>query len=76
MPLPQVVVDALASHLAAFPPGPEGFIFTDEAGAPIWRTRFSKAWRPIVEKANARPGTGFHALRHYYASLLIRHGES
>ena len=21
-------------------------------------------------------GTGFHALRHYYASLLIRHGES
>ena len=23
-----------------------------------------------------RAGTGFHALRHYYASLLIRHGES
>ena len=22
------------------------------------------------------PGVGFHALRHYYASLLIRHGES
>ena len=21
-------------------------------------------------------GTGFHSLRHYYASLLIRHGES
>ena len=21
-------------------------------------------------------GTGFHAIRHYYASLLIRHGES
>jgi len=21
-------------------------------------------------------GVGFHALRHYYASLLIRHGES
>jgi hypothetical protein len=21
-------------------------------------------------------GTGFHALRHFYASLLIRHGES
>ena len=24
----------------------------------------------------AAAGTGFHALRHYYASLLIRHGES
>jgi integrase len=22
------------------------------------------------------PGTGFHSLRHYFASLLIRHGES
>ena len=24
----------------------------------------------------ARRGTGFHELRHFYASLLIRHGES
>lgn len=28
VPLPQVVVDALAAHLAAFPPGPDGLVFT------------------------------------------------
>ncbi len=34
VPLPQVVLDALAIHLAKFPPGAEGFIFTDEDGRP------------------------------------------
>ena len=33
-------------------------------------------WRVAVKSAGARHGTGFHELRHYYASLLIRHGES
>ncbi|WP_237394365.1 tyrosine-type recombinase/integrase [Mycobacterium paraintracellulare] len=33
-------------------------------------------WRPAVAEAKLPAGTGFHALRHYYASLLIRHGES
>lgn len=29
-----------------------------------------------MRDAGIPKGTGFHALRHYYASLLIRHGES
>jgi integrase len=29
-----------------------------------------------VANAGAPHGTGFHDLRHFYASLLIRHGES
>jgi integrase len=33
-------------------------------------------WRAAVKAAGAPPGTGIHQLRHYYASLLIRHGES
>lgn len=33
-------------------------------------------WRPVVEKAGAPTGIGMHELRHYYASLLIRYGES
>jgi integrase len=33
-------------------------------------------WRTAVARAGAPEGIGFHALRHYYASLLIRHGES
>lgn len=43
----------------------------------IGRTWFSREiWRPAVATAGARRGTGFHDLRHYFASLLIRHGES
>lgn len=33
-------------------------------------------WRRAAIRAQLPSGTGFHALRHYYASLLIRHGES
>lgn len=75
IPLPQVVVDGLAAHLAAFPAGPDGLVFT-LSGKPITRSVFGHKWRAAVAKAELPAGTGFHALRHYYASLLIRHGES
>jgi site-specific recombinase XerD len=70
-----VVVDALAAHLAAFPAEPDGLVFTF-AGKPITRQAFGHKWRSAVATAALPTGTGFHALRHYYASLLIRHGES
>jgi integrase len=76
IPLPTVVVDVLAAHLAAFPPLEDGFVFVTDAGRPIRRTAFGDVWRPAVKAAGAPHGTGFHELRHYYASLLIRHGES
>jgi integrase len=75
IPLPQVVVDALAAHLAAFPAEPDGLVFT-LAGKPITRSVFGHKWRSAVDTAGLPAGTGFHGLRHYYASLLIRHGES
>jgi integrase len=70
-----VVVDALAAHLAEFPDGPDGLVFT-LAGKPITRSVFGHKWRAAVKAAGLPAGTGFHALPHYYASLLIRHGES
>jgi len=76
VPLPAVVLDALAAHLARYPVGPDGFLFTNHAGNPIRRTRFSDVWRPAVKASGAPAGTAFHSLRHFYASLLIRHGES
>jgi integrase len=92
VPLPQVVVDALAAHLAAFPtvpveildathkPEPKSrqaaLVFTTPAGVPVRRTRFSPIWRPAATIAGLGDGVTFHDLRHYYASLLIRHGES
>ena len=75
IPLPQVVVDALATHLAQFPAEPGGLVFR-LSGKPITRSAFGHRWRDAVAAAGLPAGTGFHALRHYYASLLIRHGES
>jgi integrase len=75
IPLPTVVIDALAAHPAAYPPLEGGFVFGTDAGHPIRRTA-SGIWRPAVKAAGAPYGTGFHELRHYYASLFIRHSES
>ena len=74
VPLPQAVLDALAAHLAAYPA--DGLVFTNEHGRPIRRTAFGSVWRAAVAAAGAPHGTGFHDLRHFYASLLIRHGEN
>jgi integrase len=76
IPVPQLVVDALSAHLAEFGRGTDGLIFTNTDGGPIRRTRFSDVWRPVAKAVGLPPRTGFHALRHFYASALIHHGES
>ncbi|KMM46520.1 integrase [Cellulomonas sp. A375-1] len=75
IPLPQSVADALAAHLQAFPASPGELVFTTPSGRAVRRSDFGAAWRPAVAAAGL-PGFVFHGLRHYYASLLIRHGES
>ena len=77
IPLPRVVVDALNAHLASTDVAADGLVFTLE-GRPITRQAFGHLWRPVASKAGLTEatGTGMHALRHYYASLLIRFGES
>jgi integrase len=74
VPLPDVVLKALGAHLAAFEPGEDGLIFTDAAGRAIRRNRFGEVWRRASCEAGVE--ANFHDLRHYYASLLIRAGES
>ncbi|HZI97088.1 MAG TPA: site-specific integrase [Actinomycetales bacterium] len=72
IPLPRVVVEALAAHLAEHPADDGGFVFTSEGGRSLRRTRFSeRVWRPAVAKAGLPTSTRFHDLRHFYASLLI-----
>jgi len=73
IPLPTVIVDGLAAHLAAFPA--EDLIFTNESGDMIRRSNFGTMWRRVTKSVDLE-GLHFHDLRHYYASLLIRHGES
>ena len=85
VPLADVVLEALSSHVAAFPPAialdsrkrPMELIFSDDRGRPISRTWFNhQVWGPAVLAAQLPKGSHFHELRHFYASLLIDAGES
>ncbi len=75
IPLPDVVVVALKEHLKQFPPGPDGLVF-GWRGKPIPRSTFAYHWNIAARAAKLPPRSGLHTLRHYYASLLIRYGES
>ena len=77
VPLPKVAFDALKQHLRDFPAGSTDFLFRAPEGGPIVYSHFMhSAWRPAAHKSGLPSGTGPHALRHHYASLLIQHGES
>ena len=73
IPLPAVVVDGPAAHLAAFPT--VDLIFMNESGDMIRRSNFGTMWRRVTKSVELE-GLHFHDLRHYYANLLIRHRES
>ncbi len=75
IPLPTSVAEVLAKHIEKYPPGPDGLLFTTSHGNPWRRTTFGDIWRAKM-KAAKLDGFHFHELRHYYASLLIRYGES
>jgi integrase len=51
-------------------------VFTTNVGLPIRRPVFSRVWRPACDHAGLPKDRTFHDLRHFYASLLIRHSES
>lgn len=76
VPIPGVLVDVLAAHLAEHPAGPDGYVFTNTAGRPLRRNLFGESWRRAVADAGLPKGTRFHDLRHTYASMLIEAGES
>jgi integrase len=72
--LPQVVSDALAEHLAAFPLPTSGLVFTNPAGGPLRRTNFRRRFfQPAVVASGLQP-LRFHDLRHTAASLMAANG--
>lgn len=50
VPLPDVVVDALAEHLAAFGEGPQRLVFAGGRGAPMTPGRFTPVWRYMLTR--------------------------
>ncbi|MGX1492877.1 integrase [Streptomyces tendae] len=61
------------------PPVTASLIFTGPAGLPLDRNRFNdRVWRPALRAASVETGrdNGMHALRHFYASVLLDAGES
>lgn len=76
VPMADVVVTALAEHLAAFPAGPDDLVFRSRTGGPIWANTYNNSvWQPLRKRAGL-PTVRFHDLRHFTASALIRYGES
>jgi integrase len=80
IPLPEVVLHELVAHVGDYP-DPDvrrRLVFTSRDGAPVRRNIASDIWHRASDRAGRERGRreGWHALRHYYASLLIRHGES
>lgn len=78
IPISDTVLLALSEHMKAYPPSPKasGHLFTQEDGSPVPRNRAADIFRAARTRAQVRSDATWHDLRHYYASLLIRHGES
>jgi integrase len=73
--LPMFLAEELAGHLAEWPPGADGFVFTAPAGGPLLRRNFRRrTWLPTVRASVGEP-LRFHDLRHTHAAMLIAQGE-
>lgn len=76
VPMPLVVSVALLEHLEREPGAPAELVLRSRTGGPIWPNSFNESiWRPAALKAGL-PTARFHDLRHFYATALIRAGES
>lgn len=69
VPLPDVVVDELAAHVAEHGTGAHGLVVVDEFARAFTRPRWSVTWGQITAAAGVT--TRFHDLRHRFASTLL-----
>jgi integrase len=77
VPLPDVVGDAIAAHLAQWPAHPDlGVVFTNQRGAPIQARPFGTAFARARNAVRLPSWVTPHDWRHHHARLLIRSGAS
>jgi integrase len=79
VPLAEVVGIALSERLRLYPPGDDGLIFATREHKPMSRTYYNThVWKPALDVAGVERSraNGMHALRHYFASVILDAGES
>ncbi len=76
VPIPRIVAEEIALHLAQFPAGSDGLVFTAPGGGLIRRTNWrQRVWLPALRRAGIpAPIPRPHDLRHTAASLAIQAG--
>lgn len=92
IPLTRETADMMLAHLDAFPAGQveiedrtdphkprrrtARLLFTLPNGGPVRRWKWNSVLTPVMAKAGMPKRSGLHTVRRFYASLLIRYGES
>ncbi len=78
VPLPDAVAEAIAEQVGRFPSS-SGLVFVTRENKLLNRGYFNPyIWKKALASADVDPtrDNGMHALRHYYASVLLDAGES
>lgn len=71
--VPDGLVTLLSAHVAAYPVGPDGWLFTGPTGEPPHQNTVGYWWRKTLRDAGLS-GIKLHDLRHFFASGLIAEG--
>lgn len=74
IPVAKVVLDAISDHIAAYAHHESGLIFTAESGSPLTTSTIHTAWQKAARQIGVQATP--HDLRHYFASVQIRAGQS
>ena len=74
IPVAPVVLHTIREHVAEFGLHESGLVLTTETGSPVATSTIHSIWQRAARSvgADATP----HALRHYFASIQIRSGQS
>ena len=77
MPLGEAVAAVVEDHLARYPKrNPDALLFPAEGGSPIRQNTYHVQFKAAVKRADLPGGLASHALRHHFATTLLRAGLS
>lgn len=77
VPLSEAVVAVIEDHLTRYPKrNPEALLFALKDGSPIRQNTHHVQFKAAVKRANLPDALASHALRHHFATTLLRAGLS